>query len=110
MNVFSAAAMAVLQVEQHGRSVTVYFPPSNSLLWWIVIGLLAGWIAGTVSRGRGFGCLADIILGLIGAVIGGWIFSKFQIPTYGFIGSLAAATVGAIVLVAVARLFSGSRD
>jgi uncharacterized membrane protein YeaQ/YmgE (transglycosylase-associated protein family) len=109
MNAFSAVATSVIQVEQHGRSLTVYFGPSNSLLWWIVIGLVAGWLAGTLSRGRGFGCLADIILGLIGAVIGGWIFSKLGIVFLGFFGSLAAATVGAIVLVAVARLFS-SRD
>ena len=44
--------------------------PSNSFILWIIIGLIAGWIAGTVSRGRGFGCLADVVLGLVGAVIG----------------------------------------
>jgi uncharacterized membrane protein YeaQ/YmgE (transglycosylase-associated protein family) len=104
-----SVATAALQVEQHGRSISVYFGPSNSLLWWIVIGLIAGWLAGTLSRGRGFGCLANIILGLIGAVIGGWIFSKLGIVFWGFFGSLAAATVGAIVLVSFARLFS-SRD
>ncbi|HEY4741158.1 MAG TPA: GlsB/YeaQ/YmgE family stress response membrane protein [Candidatus Acidoferrales bacterium] len=82
--------------------------PSNSFILWIVIGLIAGWIAGTVSRGRGFGCLADVVLGLVGAVIGGWIFQKLNIAMFGFFGSLAAATVGAILLVAIARLFAGS--
>jgi uncharacterized membrane protein YeaQ/YmgE (transglycosylase-associated protein family) len=48
-----------------------------------------------------------VILGLIGAVLGGWIFTKLGIVTYGFIGSLAAATLGAILLVAIARLFAG---
>ncbi len=51
----------------------------TSLIAWIVIGLLAGWIAGLISRGRGFGCLGNIVLGLIGAVLGGWIFSKLGI-------------------------------
>jgi len=80
---------------------------SHGLLGWIVIGLIAGWLAGVVGRGRGFGCLADIILGLIGAVVGGWIFYKLGIRMGGVLGSLAAAFVGAVVLVAVARLFAG---
>ncbi|MGP8155849.1 MAG: GlsB/YeaQ/YmgE family stress response membrane protein [Candidatus Acidiferrales bacterium] len=82
---------------------------SNGWIAWIIIGLLAGWIAGTVTRGRGFGCLVDVALGLIGAVIGGWIFTRLGITTFGFIGSLAAATVGAVLLVAIARLFAGGR-
>jgi uncharacterized membrane protein YeaQ/YmgE (transglycosylase-associated protein family) len=81
----------------------------ESLVAWIIIGLLAGWIAGLVSRGGGFGCLGDIFIGLIGSVLGGWIFSKFNILGGGFVFSLAAATVGAVILVAFARLFSGGR-
>jgi uncharacterized membrane protein YeaQ/YmgE (transglycosylase-associated protein family) len=88
-----------------GRSIFVEIS-SHGIIGWVVIGLLAGWLAGTLSRGRGFGCITNVILGLIGAVIGGWIFSKLGIEAWGFWGSLAAATVGAIVLVAVARLFS----
>lgn len=76
-------------------------------LSWIVIGLLAGWIAGHLTRGRGFGCIIDVILGLIGAVLGGWIFTRLGIVALGFWGSLAAATVGAVLLVAIARLFGG---
>ena len=82
----------------------------NHFIAWIVIGLIAGWIAGHITRGRGFGCIVDIVLGLIGAVIGGWIFTKLGIAVWGFWGSLAAAVVGAVVLVAIARLFSGSRN
>ena len=78
----------------------------HSILGWILIGLLAGWLTGKVTRGSGFGLLANTFLGLVGAVIGGWIFSHLGISAYGFIGSLAAATVGAIVLVAVGRLFA----
>ena len=69
--------------------------------------LLAGWLAGKIARGRGFGCITDIILGLVGAVLGGWIFTRLGIVSFGFWGSLAAATVGAVLLVAVARLFAG---
>jgi uncharacterized membrane protein YeaQ/YmgE (transglycosylase-associated protein family) len=79
----------------------------HSLIGWLVIGLLAGWITGQVTHGRGFGCFVDVLLGLIGAVIGGWIFFKLGLPAYGFIGSLAAATVGAVILVSVARMFAG---
>jgi uncharacterized membrane protein YeaQ/YmgE (transglycosylase-associated protein family) len=75
----------------------------------IVIGLLAGWIAGTVTRGHGFGCIVNVLLGLIGAFIGRWIFLKLGIVIWGFFGTLAAATVGAVLLVAAARLLAGSR-
>jgi uncharacterized membrane protein YeaQ/YmgE (transglycosylase-associated protein family) len=83
---------------------------THGLIWWIVIGLVAGWIAGHLTRGRGFGCIVDVILGLIGAVLGGWIFTKLGIVAFGFFGSLAAATVGAVLLVAIARLFAGGAD
>lgn len=88
----------------------VYFigVSSRGLIGWIVIGLIAGWIAGHLARGRGFGCIVDVILGLIGAVIGGWIFTRLGISAIGFWGSLAAATVGAVLLVLIARLFAGS--
>jgi uncharacterized membrane protein YeaQ/YmgE (transglycosylase-associated protein family) len=78
-------------------------------LGWIVIGLLAGWLAGKLTRGRSFGCLANLLLGLIGAVIGGWLFTLAGIQAYGFVGSLAAATIGAVVLLAIAGLFAGGR-
>ncbi len=93
---------------QHSDRVIFIGISEHSLLGWIIIGLVAGWLAGHLARGRGFGCLVDIILGLIGAVLGGWIFTRLGIAVGGAIGSLAAATVGAVVLVAIARLFAGS--
>jgi uncharacterized membrane protein YeaQ/YmgE (transglycosylase-associated protein family) len=84
---------------------SVFIP--QSVIAWVIIGLIAGWLAGTVSRGRGFGCIADIILGLVGAVLGGYIFSKLNIRGAGLVYSIAAATVGAVILVAIARIFSG---
>lgn len=80
---------------------------SHGLIAWILIGLIAGWLTGKVTRGRGFGCIANVVLGLVGAVIGGWIFSHLGIEAWGFIGSLAAAVVGAVVLVSIARMFAG---
>ena len=80
---------------------------THSLIGWILIGLVAGWLAGKVTRGAGFGCLANVLLGLIGALLGGWVFSKMGIFGGGFLFSLAAATVGAVLLVAVARLLAG---
>ena len=96
-----------LAVTSSSYFVVVHTP---SFIAWIAIGLIAGWVAGHVTRGRGFGCIVDVILGLIGAVIGGWIFTKLGIVAWGFWGSLASAVVGAVVLVAIARLFSGSRN
>ncbi len=84
-----------------------FFTVPTGLIGWLVVGLIAGWIAGKVSRGRGFGCIANVILGLIGAVLGGWIFTKLRVPGGGLIYSMAAATLGAVILVAIARLFSG---
>jgi uncharacterized membrane protein YeaQ/YmgE (transglycosylase-associated protein family) len=74
---------------------------------WLLVGLIAGWLAGKVSRGRGFGCVANVILGLVGAVLGGWIFTRLGIFGGGILYSIAAATLGAVLLVTIARLFAG---
>jgi uncharacterized membrane protein YeaQ/YmgE (transglycosylase-associated protein family) len=80
----------------------------RSFLGWIFLGLVAGWLAGKLSRGQGFGCIGDILLGLIGSVVGGWIFTKLGfVHSNTFLFSLAAATVGAVVLVSIAHLFFG---
>ena len=83
----------------------------RGLLGWILLGLIAGWLAGKIARGRGFGCIGDIVLGLIGSVIGGWLFTKLGIVHANtFLFSLAAATVGAVILVSIAHLFFGGRN
>jgi uncharacterized membrane protein YeaQ/YmgE (transglycosylase-associated protein family) len=82
----------------------------RGLIGWLVIGLLAGWLAGKMARGRGFGCIGDVLIGLIGSVIGGWIFTQLGIVhTNTFLFSLAAATIGAVLLVSVAHLFFGGK-
>jgi uncharacterized membrane protein YeaQ/YmgE (transglycosylase-associated protein family) len=75
----------------------------------IIIGLLAGWITGKLMRGRGYGIIADIILGLIGAIIGNWLFAQLGIRTTGHLGFLAMATVGAVILVGAAHLLGAAR-
>src|ERR1700685_2722129 len=85
----------------------VIYLETHGILYWIFIGLLAGWLAGKIARGRGFGCLTDIVLGLVGAVLGGLYFTNLNIVIFWIWGRLGAATDGAVWLVAVARLFAG---
>ena len=87
-----------------------FFTVPRTLIGWLLVGLIAGWLAGKGSRGRGFGCIANVLLGLVGAVLGGWIFSQLGILRGGFIYSLAAATLGAVVLVSIGRLFAGGGE
>lgn len=69
----------------------------------ILIGLIAGWLAGMLMRGSGFGILVDIVLGLVGAVVGSFIFGVFNVAPAGTIGYIVMATIGAVVLVAIAH-------
>jgi uncharacterized membrane protein YeaQ/YmgE (transglycosylase-associated protein family) len=69
----------------------------------LIIGALAGWLAGHLMRGGGFGLLGDIVVGIIGSLIGGFIFGILGIYTYGFVGRVVMATVGASVLLYLAR-------
>lgn len=74
-------------------------------LWFILIGALAGWLAGTIMRGRGFGIIGNIFVGIIGGLLGGWLFGLLGLsPSAGFWGSLITATIGAIVTIFLARL------
>ena len=76
----------------------------TSLLIFLAIGAVAGWLAGIIMKGGGFGLLADIIIGIIGAVIGGLLFGLLGISVGGLIGSIVTATVGAIALIFLIRL------
>jgi uncharacterized membrane protein YeaQ/YmgE (transglycosylase-associated protein family) len=71
----------------------------------LIIGILAGWLAGKLMRGSGYGLFVDLLLGLVGAVVGRWIFNLLGIVAFGPVGYLAMATVGALALVAVSHLF-----
>lgn len=76
-----------------------------NVIWFIIIGIVAGWLAGQIMKGGGFGLLGDLIVGVIGALIGGFLFGLLNISAGGLIGSLITATVGAIVLIAILRFF-----
>jgi uncharacterized membrane protein YeaQ/YmgE (transglycosylase-associated protein family) len=76
-----------------------------NFLEWIVVGLIAGWLAGQVMKGGGYGVLVDIILGILGGILGGWIFGMLGIGSgSGIIGSLIVAFIGAVILVGITRL------
>ena len=76
----------------------------TSLIWFLLIGLIAGWLAGQVMKGGGFGIIGDMIVGVIGAFIGGWVFGLLGISAGGLIGSLITAFVGAVILILLLRL------
>jgi len=77
----------------------------GGLIWWIVVGLIAGWLAGKVMKGGGFGVLMDIVIGIVGAMIGGWVFGMLGIFSGGgLIGSVLVAFVGACILLWFVRL------
>jgi uncharacterized membrane protein YeaQ/YmgE (transglycosylase-associated protein family) len=73
-------------------------------LWFILIGIAAGWLAGQLMKGGGYGLIGDLIVGVIGALLGGWLFGLVGISATGRIGALITATVGAIVLILLLRL------
>ena len=83
----------------------------GSWLAWIVVGLIAGAIAARVVAGRGFGCIADIVVGVAGAIIGGFLLSSLFgfSGNVGFFGSIVVAFIGAAALLAVLKLVSGGR-
>jgi uncharacterized membrane protein YeaQ/YmgE (transglycosylase-associated protein family) len=77
----------------------------NSLIWFLIIGAIAGWLAGLVMKGRGFGLLGDIIVGIIGAFLGGWLFGRLGVSFGGGLaGSLIVAFLGAVLLLFLVRL------
>jgi uncharacterized membrane protein YeaQ/YmgE (transglycosylase-associated protein family) len=80
-----------------------------SIIAWIVLGLIAGWLAGVLVRGQGYGVVGDIILGIVGALVGGWITSVLLgVDVSGFnLQSLLIAVLGAIVIIVIGRLVTG---
>lgn len=82
---------------------------AESLLWWIVVGLIAGFLASLVVRGTGYGIVGDIIAGIIGAFIGGWLFGVLGISAGGgLLGSIITAFIGAIIFIIILRAITGS--
>ena len=73
-------------------------------VWFLLIGIAAGWLAGVIMKGGGFGVLGDLIVGVIGALLGGFLFSLVGLQAYGLLGALLMATVGAVVLIVLLRV------
>jgi uncharacterized membrane protein YeaQ/YmgE (transglycosylase-associated protein family) len=74
-------------------------------VWFVLIGLVAGWLAGTLMKGGGFGVVGDIVVGVLGALLGGFLFSAVGLSAGGgLLGAIIVATIGAIVLIFLLRL------
>jgi len=75
------------------------------MLYAIIVGLIAGWLAGVVMKGGGYGILVDILLGIVGGILGNWIFGRLGLSSgSGVIGSIIVSFIGAVILVAVTRM------
>ena len=74
-------------------------------VWFIIVGLIAGWLAGVIMKGGGFGVVGDIVVGIIGALLGGWLFSTMGVSAGGgLLGAIVVALIGAIILIFLLRL------
>jgi uncharacterized membrane protein YeaQ/YmgE (transglycosylase-associated protein family) len=73
------------------------------LIWWILVGLIAGWATGKIMKGSGYGTLGDIVLGIVGAVVGGWIMGLLGFSGGGTIYTILVAILGAVILVWIIR-------
>ena len=79
----------------------------TALIFWIVVGLIAGFLASVVMRGGGYGVVGDIVVGIVGALIGGFIMNAFNLGGSGLIYSIIVAFIGACILIFLLRLISG---
>lgn len=79
------------------------------MLWFLIVGLVSGWLAGVLFKGSGFGLWGDLITGIVGAFVGGFLFNLLGISAYGLIGSLIVSTIGSVVFLWVMRMFTTSR-
>ncbi len=77
----------------------------ETLLIWLLVGAVAGWLAGLIVKGYGLGLLGNIVVGIIGAFVGGWVFGQLGIASgQGIVGSIIGATVGAVIILLLLRL------
>jgi uncharacterized membrane protein YeaQ/YmgE (transglycosylase-associated protein family) len=76
------------------------------IIIWLIVGAIAGWLAGMVVKGGGFGLIGDIVVGIVGAVIAGWLFPQIGLPLFGgdLIGAIIDAFIGAVILLVIIRL------
>lgn len=78
---------------------------ATTILIWILVGAIAGWLAGVVVRGFGFGCIGNIVVGILGAVVGGWLFGAIGFSFFpGIVNTILTAFVGAVILLLIVRV------
>ena len=76
----------------------------ETLIIWLVIGAIAGWLAGIIVKGYGFGLVGNIVVGILGAVFGGWLFGALGLGlSFGIVGTILGATIGAVLLLLIIR-------
>ncbi len=79
--------------------------PVETLLIWLIVGAVAGWLAGVIVKGGGFGLIGDIVVGIVGAFVGGWLLPRLGVHLgVGIVAIIASATIGAVVLLLLLRL------
>lgn len=76
----------------------------RGIIWFLLVGLIAGWLAGKIMKGSGYGLVGDLVIGMLGAIVGGWVFGLLGIAAWGFVGSIIVALAGALILLYVIRL------
>ncbi len=79
-----------------------------SILVWIIAGIVAGWLAGVIVKGEGFGVLGDLIVGLFGGLIGGWLAGAMGLQAANLLGQILVAALGGVVFVLIIRMIRGT--
>ena len=87
----------------------IYLEPGG-IIAWLLVGLIAGYLAGNFMKGSGYGIVGDIIIGLVGAFLGGLLFGSFVTAEYALIGSIVVAFLGACILIAIVRFIAPGRS
>jgi uncharacterized membrane protein YeaQ/YmgE (transglycosylase-associated protein family) len=89
-----------------GQGIRGEIMEAQGLIIWLIVGAIAGWLAGMVVKGGGFGLIGDIVVGIIGAFIAGWLFPQIGIPLIGgsIVGAIIDAFIGAVILLVIIRL------
>jgi uncharacterized membrane protein YeaQ/YmgE (transglycosylase-associated protein family) len=77
---------------------------AHGIIWWIIVGLIAGWGAGRIMKGGGYGVIADVLLGIVGGIVGGWVIGLLGLGAGGFIWTILVAILGAVLLIWITRL------
>lgn len=82
----------------------------GNIIWYLIIGVIAGWLAGQIARGGGFGLWGDLAVGIVGALVGGFVFGLLGITAYSTFGAIVTSTIGAVLFLWLVRLFAPERD